>query len=490
MPTLTKEQIEYFMQMSIDIMKGSVQESRDDGKVSPYVGAVLVKPDGSYVTAHRGELRDGDHAEYTLIERKCVGEKLDGGILFATLEPCAPGSRKFPKKGCSQHIANARLSKVYIGIEDPDPTVDRKGIKYLQEKGIEIEMYPQDLQKEIREFNAEFLKGAIERASIEHDDEILLTPKEKGELTANIADLSEKLLIEFIDKSKINCQIGTPDFYRIMSQYGIITENKGTYIPTGLGLLLFGNNPQATYPNAMVRATCKKNGKESIFNADGPLILQPEQLWNWYSNLIGNHIDRGEATRKTIYDYPLEVINELVKNAILHRDYDIEGAPIYLEITDDNIIIKSPGAPVSPLKLEQFISFSAPSLSRNPKLMYIFDIFGLAEQRGLGFSTVRELPKRNFPLPIVQYEDPYLIFTLPRNDKSAAVGKLEGIKVEERKGYEFILQSSQPVSRADYETVMQIESRTAQRQLKTLIDHGLIKPTGIGRSMKYEAIKE
>ena len=42
MPTLTKEQIEYFMQMSIDIMKGSVQESRDDGKVSPYVGAVSV----------------------------------------------------------------------------------------------------------------------------------------------------------------------------------------------------------------------------------------------------------------------------------------------------------------------------------------------------------------------------------------------------------------------------------------------------------------
>jgi ATP-dependent DNA helicase RecG len=487
---LNKEQIEYYMQMSIDIMKGSIQESREDGKVSPCVGAVLVKPDGSFVTAYRGELRDGDHAEFTLLERKCVGEKLDGGILFATLEPCAPGARKFPKKGCSQHIANARLSKVYIGIEDPDPTVDRKGIKYLQNKGIEVEMYPQDLQSEIREFNAEFLRGAIERAHTEHNEEILLTPKEKGEISANLMDLSEELLLKFIEKSKISCQIGTASFYRIMSQYGIITKCNDTYVPTGLGLLLFGNNPQATYPNAMVRATYKKGGHESIYNATGPLLLQPEQLWTWYSQLIGNHIERDKAIRQTVYDYPLEVINELVKNAILHRDYDIEGAPIYLEITDDNIIIKSPGYPVSPLKLEQFVSFSAPSLSRNPKLMYVFDIFGLAEQRGLGFSTVRELPKHNLPLPRVEYADPYLIFTLPRNDKSAAVGKFAGIKVEERKGYEFILQSEEPISRADYEKVLQIESRTAQRQLKTLIEHGLIRATGSGRSMRYEAIKD
>ena len=90
----------------------------------------------------------------------------------------------------------------------------------------------------------------------------------------------------------------------------------------------------------------------------------------------------------------------------------------------------------------------------------------------------------------MKYEDPYLIFTLPRNDKSAAVGKFEGIKVEERKGYEFILQSTTPVSRLDYEKAMQIEPRTAQRQLKTLLEHGLIQSKGSGRSMKYEAIKD
>ena len=106
---------------------------------------------------------------------------------------------------------------------------------------------------------------------------------------------------------------------------------------------------------------------------------------------MGRQIDRSEPGRKYIYNYPIEVINELVKNAILHRDYDIEGAPIYVEINDDAIIIKSPGYAVPPIKLDQISNFSAPSLSRNPKIMFVFDALDLAEQRGLGFMTVRAL---------------------------------------------------------------------------------------------------
>jgi len=51
-------------------MKQSVAEPRDDEKVTPLVGAVLVFPDGEGVTAHRGELRHGEHAEFALLERK------------------------------------------------------------------------------------------------------------------------------------------------------------------------------------------------------------------------------------------------------------------------------------------------------------------------------------------------------------------------------------------------------------------------------------
>lgn len=124
-----------YMELAIAAMQKSIQEPRQD-KVSPKVGAVLLKIDGEMDTAYRGELRHGDHAEFTLLERKHRNDNVDGSTIFATLEPCAPGARKHPKLCCAERIVNARIKKVYIGIEDPDPSVDRKGIQFLIDNGI------------------------------------------------------------------------------------------------------------------------------------------------------------------------------------------------------------------------------------------------------------------------------------------------------------------------------------------------------------------
>ena len=67
------------MQLAIDEMKKSVAEKRPDGKASPKVGAILVSEDGVVIgAAHRGELREGDHAEFTLLERKMRDKNLNG----------------------------------------------------------------------------------------------------------------------------------------------------------------------------------------------------------------------------------------------------------------------------------------------------------------------------------------------------------------------------------------------------------------------------
>lgn len=124
---------------------------------------MLILPDGSVHTAYRGEMRHGDHAEFTLLERKHRDKDLTGSILFATLEPCAPGSRRHPKMACAERIVLARIKKVWIGLEDPDPAVDRKGIKYLQDSGIEVYMFDRDLQQIIEKENHDFNNRKSER---------------------------------------------------------------------------------------------------------------------------------------------------------------------------------------------------------------------------------------------------------------------------------------------------------------------------------------
>jgi ATP-dependent DNA helicase RecG len=139
------------MQMAIDVMNKSINEPRPDGKVPPKVGAVLLFPDGKIETAYRGELREGDHAEFTLIERKLAHENLEGSILFTTLEPCV--ERNSPKVPCCRRTTNARIKKVFVGISDPDPTVDGKGIKHLEHHGVEVKWFDSEFRQKIQEEN-------------------------------------------------------------------------------------------------------------------------------------------------------------------------------------------------------------------------------------------------------------------------------------------------------------------------------------------------
>ena len=115
-----------YMELAIEEMNKSQNEPRPDGKIPPKVGAILLFPDGTVFRAHRGELREGDHAEFTLLERKLSHKKLDDCVLFSTLEPCV--ERNAPKISCCKRTVNARIKTVYVGIQDPDPAVAGKGI--------------------------------------------------------------------------------------------------------------------------------------------------------------------------------------------------------------------------------------------------------------------------------------------------------------------------------------------------------------------------
>ncbi len=471
-----------YMKMAIDVMKKSIQEPRED-KVSPKVGAVLIKKDGTEETAFRGELRHGDHAEFTLLERKNRSVVLDDSILFATLEPCAPGARKHPKLGCAERIVNARIKKVWIGIEDPDPTVDRKGIQYLLDNGVEVEMFDSDLQNVIRDSNKQFIKEAEQRAKeVNKKKSIFLSEKENAEMKSCLDDLSKDNLQMFIDKAKLNVKIGTDKFNRIFEQLGFLVRSKNKYIPTGIGLLLFGERPQLTYPNALIRATDNTGEREDIVTIEGALINQADKIQDWYKERIDKGIDRSRVKRKVIHTYPLVVFREAIINALVHRDYDIQGAPIYFEINKDSIVIKSPGKPVSPLRIEQIQKFNAPSLSRNPKIMYAFDQLGLVEQRGLGFQTIKSLPSQfNLPLPIVSYEAPYMIFTFTKTEEAFREKnenrEIDKLNPEELKGYQWIMIASE-VSSKDYAEHFDYNYKKAQRHLKKMKDLGLITDNG------------
>lgn len=484
------------MELAVEEMKKSVSERRADGKASPKVGAVLVSPAGEVLgAAHRGEMREGDHAEYTLLDRKFRDKNVTGNYLFATLEPCAPGSRKHPKLGCAQRIVNARIAKIWIGIEDPDPTVDRKGIQFLIDSGIEVEMFDADLQEVIITENKDFLEQAKIRAEEEKKPkEIVLSPLEKATV-ANLDELSEKALNFYIQRAGLGLQPGSPELNRHLQEKQLLEPDaNGNLKPTGLAILLFGKKPRDRYPQAVLKVQARYGNTEpEIQDFSDALVLLPDQVESWLKKVLSSKISREGFTRDTVYDYPLEILAEAINNAIVHRDYDIEGAKIYVNIEDDKIVVKSPGLPVKPIRLEDFQQFKAPSLSRNPKIMAVFNEMDFVEERGLGMERMKSLPESyKLPRPSVTWEDPYLTITFPRSDRYIETivsgNVLDELNEEERKGYLYIRDRG-TISKPDYAHHFYFNDKKAQRHLSKLVELGLLKTTGSGPSKRFHYVE-
>lgn len=483
-----------YMQMAIDVMKQSIAEGRNDDKVSPKVGAVLVSPDGKHIaTAFRGELRGGDHAEFTLLERKHRDKDLTGYCLFATLEPCAPGARRHPKLGCAERIVNARIAKVWIGIEDPDPTVDRKGFKYLEENGIEINLFAEEFQEEIRKENKDFLAQALIRAEVaKQPKEIILSPLEKKLPVTKLDILSSEAFQYYITKAQLPYKPDSPDFLAFLAQQELIIFDKesNAYKPTGLGILLFGKNPRLTYPQAVLKAEVRhKNSEPRIKDFNDAIVLLPEKVEDWLKDAIPSTISREQFARSENYEYPISVLREAIINAIVHRDYDIEQAKIYLIIEDDKIIVKSPGAPIKPIKWEDFKNFKAPSLSRNPKIMSVFNQMAFVEERGIGMREMKSLPaKYSLPLPDITMDEPYLVINFPRTEEflEDLIGNKAYIQLneEEKTGLK-LLYDRRHLSKKEYADHFKFDDKKAQRHLAKFKSLGIAIVEGAGPSLRY-----
>lgn len=130
---------------------------RGEGAVNPnpLVGAVIVR-NGRVIGAGWHEKWGSAHAERNALAR--CSEPAAGATVYVTLEPCCHHGKTPP---CTEALIAAGVKRVVVALLDPNPLVAGKGVKLLQEAGIEVESGL--LEDEARYQNRVFLKYITER---------------------------------------------------------------------------------------------------------------------------------------------------------------------------------------------------------------------------------------------------------------------------------------------------------------------------------------
>jgi pyrimidine deaminase RibD-like protein len=144
------------------------------------VGALVARDGVVLGEAYRGELKAGEHAEYTLLERKLRDVSVAGATLYTTLEPCT--SRNDPKISCVERVIERRLGEVCIGVLDPNDVVTGKGQLRLRAAGIRVTLFDPDLAPNIEELNRDF---ARQHRGIERSQSQMSDPVEPGRVGPN-----------------------------------------------------------------------------------------------------------------------------------------------------------------------------------------------------------------------------------------------------------------------------------------------------------------
>jgi ATP-dependent DNA helicase RecG len=185
---------------------------------------------------------------------------------------------------------------------------------------------------------------------------------------------------------------------RVLSNMRLLTDGSLTVS----GVLLFAKNPEVFLPVFHVKAVCYPgndiHATAYLDSSDilGRLQTQFEESLSFVlRNLRREQTGQGVNTTGSV-EIPRIVLEELLANALIHRDYFV-SAPTRLFVFDDRVEIISPGHLPNNLTVANILSGN--SNIRNPVLTSFAT--KLLPYRGLGTGILRALRAH----PAIDFED-------------------------------------------------------------------------------------
>lgn len=298
-------------------------------------------------------------------------------------------------------------SVIVVAVEPSDsPPVRRNGSAFVRVGAVTTRATPEE-----------------ERRLVEHRRGRALSPDLMIIATASVADLDlERFQIVYLKRS-VSPEVLAENNRTIEQQLAALkmTDIKGK--PTVTGLLTIGFDPRFWLPLAYIqfrRVGGTRLADDTLDQAviHGTLDVMSRQIEEKLNAHNFSPLKIGEKTHQTFPAYPLAALSQIVRNAIMHRDYNM-STPIRVTWYDDRVEIISPGGPwaMPPERLGE------PGLTsyRNPNIAEAMHNLGLVERFGVGLPLAAKALAENGNPPLdLRAEGNFVCATLWGKRRAAA----------------------------------------------------------------------
>jgi len=441
-----------------------------------------------------------------IIEVVCSFANTEGGVVLIGI--------KEARENIKDRVTGIELGKETIGrlvnriIDKTDPPIypNIEVVKVFDKDIISIEV-PEGRDKPYTASGKPFIRvGDVTKQMKRSEYEKMLFDKSKIKLRfdtqickgANWKDIDEKKVRWFLKRAMAERNLDIDTAISIKeAMHRLKLTHEGKLI--NAAILMFGKDPQRFFIQAKVRCTRFKGITAHEFIdikiIDGNIIDQIDNA----EKFVLSHIKKAAKIimfeRQEVWEYPPEALREAIVNAICHRDYFSTGN-IQIGIYDDRLEIWNPGKLPEPLT-PAMLKGEHQSIPNNPIIANAFFLIRYIEQWGKGTNKIIEWCKgHGLEEPdfeeiggsfVVKFLGPENILALVSDKRRLNLKEL-GLNERQIEALRVMVNEKKTMTNAIYREMFKTSDRSALRDLKDLVQKGLIRRKGKRRAAEYEAI--
>ena len=275
----------------------------------------------------------------------------------------------------------------------------------------------------------------------------------------------------------------------VLRKLELVKKEQEKEYPTN-ALVLFSDDELKTrmFPNAKIEcARFKGTGSEEFIDQKSIVSHIGQQAEDAY-NFVLRHINKSAAVKGVYtvsrWEYPVNAIREIIRNAVVHRQYSLTGKDIKIAVYDDMLEITSPG--LLPPSIDYAAMGSRQSDARNKVIAPVFKRMGIIDQWGNGLKLVSQEMKE-YPDIDLRWCEVGLSFQVQFMKKfvgGKVGGKVGGDQAVNEMIMSLIAENDRMTVR-DIADKIGISKRRCERIVASLKKSGIIVRTGAARNGRW-----